>query len=472
MNNLEVIIGIEIHIELNTQTKMFSSAPNVFGQKENTLVDKIDLGYPGTLPAVNKEAVIKGIKLGKALNMKIDKLLRFDRKHYFYADLPKGYQITQNDYPIGSNGFIPIKINSISKNIQIERIQLEEDTAKSFHTEEGTLLNYNRAGVPLIEIVTDPVIRSAEEATEYVKSIKNLALALNISEAKMEEGSMRADINISLRPYGSNVLGTKVEIKNINSLSNIKSAIQNEIVEQTQQILLGQKISQSTKRFDEETRTNKIMRIKKEALDYRFIPEPNINPISLTNNFIDSIHINELPWEREKRYISYGIDHSYIEKLLSDYDHANYFDLIKSDDKVNLAKVFFSEIVSLANLKNMKVSALDIDPTQIELAIKLVKDGSISGKHLKTIIPLLSESSKNVVDIINDENMKQISEESQINILIDEVINSNISFINNNIDRKERVIKYIVGNVMKISKGQANPVVTSNLVEKKIKKYV
>jgi len=295
MNNLETVIGIEIHIELNTKTKMFSPAKNDFNAAPNTLVHPIDLGYPGTMPRLNKGAVIKAVQFAKALNMKIDKLIRFDRKHYFYADLPKGYQITQNDFPFGSGGFVPVIVNGEQKNIELERFHLEEDTARSHHGDSETLLNYNRAGVPLIEIVTEPVIRDAAEAVAYVDAIRELAQTLDISDAKMEEGSLRADINLSLRPRGQKEFGTKVEIKNINTLTNIQKAIENEIKTQTKDILSGKVIKQATKRFDEATKTNIVMRVKTEAADYRFFPEPDINPIRISDEFVNSININELP---------------------------------------------------------------------------------------------------------------------------------------------------------------------------------
>lgn len=277
MNNFEVIIGIEIHIELNTRTKMFSSAANDFHAEHNTQASVVDLAYPGTLPVVNKGTVERAIKFAKALNMEIDSELHFDRKNYFYPDLPKGFQITQDRRPIAKKGEIPIS----NRKIAIQHFHLEEDTAKTINEDGKTLLNYNRAGVPLIEIVTEPVIRSSKEAVEYIEAIRSLANSLGISDAKMEEGSLRADINISLRPYGVETFGTKVEIKNLNSLANVEKGIVDEIAKQSKALIRGEEILQATKRFDETKQETVIMRVKTGAADYKFFAEPNIPPIAL-----------------------------------------------------------------------------------------------------------------------------------------------------------------------------------------------
>lgn len=461
MNNFDVIIGIEIHIELNTKTKMFSAAANDFDAAPNTNVSPIDLAYPGTLPSVNKQAVVKAIQMCKALQMDIDETLYFDRKHYSYHDLPKGYQITQNLRPIGSNGKLKIVGD---KEVTIERIHLEEDTAKTINRNGDILLNYNRAGVPLIEIVTDPVIKTAEQAASYVDNIRKVAKALDISDAKMEEGSLRADINISLRPHGQKEFGTKVEIKNLNSISNIQKSIEFEIALQTKKILAGEVILQETKRFDEETKKTVTMRVKTGATDYRFFEEPNILPIHIGKEFIDSVKISELPWEMEKRYRDANLTDEYIEKLTSNLEQASFFDSIEYANKDKLAKVFFAEIVSLANSKNVSIKELEIDPKQVSIMMNYLEDGTISGKHIKTIIPLLS-SSNDTVDAIMDKNgMKQISDPETIKEYINSIIKENSQFIDNNRDRKERVAKFILGQLMKITKGQANPIVSNKIV--------
>ncbi|XP_023226605.1 uncharacterized protein LOC111627266 [Centruroides sculpturatus] len=276
--NYQVRIGIEIHLELNTKTKMFSGSRVDFEAEPNTLINEIDLGYPGTLPTVNQAAVEKAIQLAKALDMRIAEQLKFDRKNYFYPDLPKGYQITQQFEPIASAGILHLRDG---KKVRITRIHLEEDTARSHHRGEFTLLDYNRAGVPLIEIVSEPDLSSAQEAHEYVNLIRLIAQTLNISDAKMEQGSLRADVNISLSEPGSEIYGTKVEIKNLNSLQNILKAVEFEKEVQTQTLASGQKVVQATKRFDETKGQTVTMREKTAAIDYKYFAEPNIPPIKL-----------------------------------------------------------------------------------------------------------------------------------------------------------------------------------------------
>ncbi|NQZ66258.1 MAG: Asp-tRNA(Asn)/Glu-tRNA(Gln) amidotransferase subunit GatB [Mycoplasmatales bacterium] len=464
MNNFEVIIGVEIHIELNTKTKMFSSAPNLFNSKPNTNVSPVDIAYPGTLPVVNKEAVIKAIKLAKALNMNIEETLFFDRKNYFYADLPKGYQITQQDKPIGSEGNIKLS----NGDVKIERIHLEEDTAKSIHKGDLTLLDYNRAGVPLVEIVTYPVIKNARQAAEYVNSIRELSSSLGISDAKMEEGSLRADINISLRPYGQKNYGTKVEIKNLNSIANIEESIDLEIKKQTKMILNGEIIEQTTKRFDEEKRDTIIMRTKTESIDYKFFPEPNIPPIFIGKEFIDSVKINELPWEKRIRYQNEGISSDYIEKLLSNVQYSDFFDQVKYSNREKFSKFFFAEIVSLANKMSMSINSLNLNKADIEILLKKMDDGEISGKHAKNIIPDLINQKSTVQEIIERKKMKQISDKNILNDMLDSIINKNVEFIKKNFERPERVRKFILGQLMKESKGQANPVIASEIVNSKL----
>ena len=468
MNNFETVIGIEIHIELNTKTKMFSSAPNNFEAEPNTNVSVVDLAYPGTMPVINKEAVVKAIKLAKALNMRIDDVLHFDRKNYMYPDLPKGFQITQNERPIGSEGILPIKVGDKFKEIQVERIHLEEDTAKSTHKGDYTYLDFNRAGVPLIEIVSHPVMRNAEEAATYIGTIRDLVKALEISDAKMEEGSLRADINISLRPYGQEAFGTKVEIKNLNSLGNVEKAIQREIVHQTKAILQGEKIVQATKRFDEASQETVTMRVKTEAADYRYHAEPNIPLIKLEQEFIDSVQINELPWETTTRLEKMHIDSTYVHQLLADRSKLFFFDSINYDDKNKLAKFFFAEIVSLANNENKLVGELLIDPHEITKLLAYQDEGKISGSHAKKILPNLVNQSMSVDDAIEKFGLKQISDKNVLSEMIDKIIIENNNFIETNKERPERVVKFVLGMVMKKSQGQANPVIASEIVASKL----
>ncbi|CAL59416.1 Aspartyl/glutamyl tRNA(Asn/Gln)amidotransferase subunit [Mycoplasmopsis agalactiae PG2] len=456
MNNFEAIIGIEIHLELNTKTKMFSPSKIDFNAEANTTVNQIDLGYPGTLPLLNKEAVVSGIKLAKALNMTIDRELHFDRKNYFYPDLPKGYQITQFYRPIGSNGYVEINTDLGTKKISIERIHLEEDTARQYHGEK-TKLDYNRAGVPLIEIVSNPVISSADEAVAYVDMIRRIALSLNISSAKMEQGSLRADINISLRPKGYSKFGTKVEIKNINSFRAIKNAIEYEIKLQEQKILTNEPILQQTKRYDEETQSTIVMRTKTGTIDYKYFPESNIPFIKLSDEFINNVKLNELPWEKESRYKKEEIQDIYIKSLTNDIELANYFDSINYADRNKLSKLFFAEVVSLANSKNVKAYELNIKTTDLEKTIDLLDKEIISGKSFKKIVPLLVNFDGDIDQLIKEHDLVQISDENIITKWVNEIIAKNEALVTEYTERSEKVIKFVLGNIMKVWGGKVNP---------------
>ncbi|MFV8418047.1 Asp-tRNA(Asn)/Glu-tRNA(Gln) amidotransferase subunit GatB [Mycoplasma sp. VS299A] len=464
MDNFEVIIGIEIHVELKTKTKMFSPAGIDFNAIPNSKANQIDLAYPGTLPQVNKQAVKYGVALAKALNMEIDDELHFDRKNYFYPDLPKGYQITQFFRPIGKNGSLVIPTSFGSKTIKIERIHLEEDTARQHHDESGTKLDYNRAGIPLIEIVTYPVIRTAEEAANYVDMIKKTVLALEISEGKLEQGSLRADINISLRPYGVEKFGTKVEIKNMNSTSNIKKAIEYEIKLQREKLLRGEVILQQTKRFDDTNNQTVVMRTKTGTTDYKYFADPNIPIIKLSKQFIDSVKINELPNEKLARYTSYGIQNIYIQSLIDDYDLSKYFDSIPYEDKDKLSKVFFAEVVSLANSMSKHTTELAIDSKLLSQALELLQDEVISGKSLKKLIPLLVNYKGQLEPLLVQHNLKQITDPIIIKNHIVQIIDKNKEMLAEYNTRPERVIKFILGALMKETGGQVSPVLSNEIV--------
>ncbi|UUM19936.1 MULTISPECIES: Asp-tRNA(Asn)/Glu-tRNA(Gln) amidotransferase subunit GatB [unclassified Mycoplasma] len=466
MNNFETIIGIEIHIELKTQTKMFSPAKVDFNLSPNTCANQIDLGYPGTLPMVNKQAVKFALAFAKALNMEIDDELHFDRKNYFYPDLPKGYQITQFFRPIGKNGKITIKTPNGLKEILIERIHLEEDTAKQIHDHEGTKLDYNRAGTPLIEIVTYPVMRNADEAAGYIDMIRKTVNALEISDGKLEEGSLRADINISLRPYGSKVFGTKVEIKNMNSLSNVKKAIEYEIKLQTQKLLTNETILQQTKRFNDQDNTNVVMRTKTGTVEYKYFPEPNIPFIKLSKEFVNSVLVPELPLEKEQRYLNAQIQDIYVQRLVDDIELAKYFDSINYPDKEKLSKVFFAEIVSLANSKELHPTQLNIKPEHINQALKLLDQQIISGKSLKKLIPFLSNyQNDSLDDLLEKYNLKQISDPAQITQILEQIIQDNDQLVTEYPTRPERVLKFVLGNLMKTTGGQVNPILSDQLAK-------
>ena len=464
IKNFEMLIGIEIHLELNTKTKMFSAIKNDFYAEPNTLVSPIDLGYPGTLPTVNKEAVIKAIKLAKALNMEIDNELHFDRKNYFYTDLPKGYQITQQFRPIGKNGVVILENNN-SKKIRIERIHLEEDTARQLHNENETMINYNRAGIPLIEIVTMPDIKSAEEAVKYVDFIRQNALFLDISDAIMAQGSLRADINLSMRMLGSDKFGTKVEIKNLNSLNNIAKAIEFESKLQIKKILNNEEIIQETKRFDEASQQTISLRKKTDSIDYKYFPEPNIPVIKLDKKWIDSIEINELPHEIRKRYKNLNIPENFIDQILSNLYYFEFIEKVKYKDLYETIKIFFSEIIPLENKLNKSLDQININPEDLKQCLTILEKGEISGKQLKQLIPLLVDKKDSIENIIKNNGFKLISDKDIIVNWIKEVQNANPNLSSNFNEKKESTIKFIAGEIMKKSKGQANPILTIELIK-------
>lgn len=462
MSKYEITLGLEIHLELNTKTKMFSSSPIVFNALPNTLINEVDLGYPGSLPTVNQEGVFKALKIAKALNMEIDLLLRFDRKNYFYPDLPKGFQITQQFHPLGQNGYLTL--NSGQK-IMIERLHIEEDTAKSIHHQDVSWLDYNRAGNPLVEIVTKPCLKSSHEVAEYIEWIKNLALTLDVSDAKMEQGSMRVDVNLSLKPKHSQMLGTKVEIKNLNSINNVIKAIEYEIILQTQLLDQNFKIKQATKRFDELSNQTVTMRIKNDSIDYKYFPEPNIPPIKISQQIFDRIKLPELPWEKRQRYLKLNIDVEFINQLLNSLDKTTFFDNITVSNYNEAAKIFFNEIVPIANKHQCLISQLNIDPQTFSQVIELLINQKISRVQVKTIIFKIINKQGNLKEILNQFDFSQIIDKSKLSEIIKEIINQNQLFIQNNQDRQERILKFIMGKVMQVTERKADAKIVMELIK-------
>ena len=466
ISNFELVIGIEIHIELNTQTKCFSPISNDFNGPVNELISPIDLGYPGTLPLLNQAVVIKAIKLAKALNMEIDHELHFDRKNYYYTDLPKGFQITQQFRPIGKNGILELDLDGMEKKIEIERIHIEEDTARQLHQNETTFINYNRAGVPLIEIVSKPQISSAQEAAKYVDTIRQIVQILNISDAKMAEGSLRADVNLSTRLRGEQNYGTRVEIKNLNSLNNIKKAIEFESQLQIKKILNNEIINQETKRFDEATSQTVAIREKTDAIDYRYFPEPNLPIIKLDPNFIKDIKIEPLPKAIRSHFQTYQVGSEYIEQIINNPDYLTFLNTVNHPDVAEIVKIFFAEIVPLIKKDNLELKDLNINPNHFCDLINIFKEGIISGKQLKLVIPKLSNLTISVDQLLEQMKLKLISDENVIIEWIESVKAKNPNLLNDYQNKPEATTKFVVGEIMKLSKGQANPILSVKLVNK------
>ncbi len=470
----DVVIGIEIHCELKTNTKMFSGAPTSFGQRANSCVNEIDLGHTGTLPCVNKNAVKLAIEACTALNLKIDPLVKFDRKNYYYTDLPKGFQITQQFHPIGSNGYVIIETEDGSKKICINRLHMEEDTAKQFHFEEETLIDYNRAGTPLIEIVSEPDMSSGKEAAAYVSMIQEILYYIGVSDVKMEEGSMRCDVNISLMPKGSEVYGTKVEIKNLNSISNVQKSIEFEIERQSKMLDSNEFIVQETRRFDEATKTTVSMRKKEGAVDYKYYPEPNIFPIRLDEKWIKQIQENlpELPSARRARYMSdYQLSEYDAGVLVANKELSQFYERILeyTDEYKMVANYCISDYLSILSKNQVSVNESKCKPEDFAKLIMMVKDNKISNKQAKDIFGSVVEGN-NPEKIVLEKGMQQVSDSSAILTIIEEVLNEQPQSIEDFKNGKDRAVGFLVGQVMKKSKGQANPAMTNKMLIEELKK--
>jgi aspartyl-tRNA(Asn)/glutamyl-tRNA(Gln) amidotransferase subunit B len=467
----DVVIGIENHVELKTKTKMFSRVLNSFGKVPNSAVSALDLSLPGTMPKLNKEAVILGIKACSGLNLEIARTLSFDRKNYFYPDLPKGYQITQDKNPLGRNGYLEIvKENGEKKIIHINRLHLEEDTAKQIHLANSTLLDYNRCGVPLAEIVSEPEMSDSSEAMLYVSKLRDILLFLGVSDCKMEEGSIRCDINVSLKPAGQLEFGTKVEIKNLNSISNIKLALDYEIARQTTILDDGGTIQQETRRFNEKENKTISMRVKTDAVDYKFFTEPNILPIKLKEEFIQGI-LENLPLSKEsrqKKYLEYGLNTGQIEVLLKEVEVSDFYDSVLSFgvSPVGLVNFLSSDILAYLNKNNKTINELNIGHENLSKLLKMHEKNIISTTQRTKLFEELCKLDRDVESLAKELNLIQNSDSDFLTNIVDEVMKAFPETIEQYKGGKTNVLAFLVGQVMKRSKGQANPKLVTDLLLK------
>ena len=470
----EAVIGLELHAQINTKSKMFSSAPVSFALTPNSSTDLLDFAFPGSLPTVNKEAVIATIKMCHALNMEIDDTLIFERKNYFYSDLSKGYQITQQFRPIGKNGYLTIKLNNETKLIGITRLHLEEDTCKQLHTSDVSLLDYNRSGIPLLEIVSKPDIKNGAEAVKYVEKMRSILSFLGVCDGKMEEGSLRVDINISLKHQESTSFGTKVEIKNLNSFSNIQKAIDYEIDRQSKLLESGNKIKQETRRYDEKQKKTVPMRIKLNSIDYKFFTDPNIPPIRLSSDFINAAiaSSSELAESKKQRYMSLGINEISSNILTSEVNLSNYFDncLRFGCSPILLSNWVITDVLSFLNKNNIEIKEFPIEEENLANLVLLIDEGKISGKQAKVLFNKMIETKKDVKILISD---MGLSQENDINVLlgiISEVLNNNEQAIIDYKLGKDRAVGYLIGQVMKLTNGNANPTLVNKLIVEELKR--
>lgn len=472
----EPVIGLEIHVELKTQSKMFSSAPVTYGKEPNTQVVPLDMGFPGTMPTVNKQAVVYAIRVSNALHMSIDHELHFDRKNYFYSDLPKGYQITQNERPIGSDGYLEIEVNGGIRKIGIERLHMEEDTCKQIHFNDFSLLNYNRAGTPLIEIVSRPELRSGEEAMKYVEKIRSIVVFSDVSDGKMEEGSLRCDVNISLREKGSTKFGTKVEIKNINSISYIQKAVDFEIARQSKMLLAGEEIRQETRRYDSTKDETILMRVKTDAVDYKYFPEDNITPIKLSNQFvIDAIaSCPELAESKKNRYIKdYSLNEYDASLLIADKDVSSFFDEVcKYTKAYKLAANWVNvDVASYLNKNFIGIKDYPMSAQNLAELIDLVDSKDVNSNQAREIFQKMLEKNIKANDAKEALGItSQISDEAFIMKVINEVLEENPSAIEFYKEGKGRALGFLIGQVMKKTQGKVNPKLTNDLLLEELKK--
>jgi aspartyl-tRNA(Asn)/glutamyl-tRNA(Gln) amidotransferase subunit B len=472
----ETVIGLEVHVQLSTKSKLFSGSDITFGAEPNTQANIFDLALPGTLPVFNESVLKMAVKFGLAIDAQINKKSVFDRKNYFYPDLPKGYQVSQLDHPTVGSGSLEIKLeNGSEKTININRAHIEEDAGKSLHEDYQGMsgIDLNRAGTPLLEIVSEPDLRSAEEAVSYLKKLHTVIRYLNISDAIMAEGSMRCDANISVRKTGETELGTRTEIKNINSFRFVERAINHEARRQIELIEDGGSIAQETRLYDSELDETRPMRSKEIANDYRYFPEPDLLPVIIDDAYIDAVRdeLPELPEEKKQRFISQLKLSEYdASVLVANREIADFFEkvAIATKDSKAAANWVSQDMMALLNKNNCSILETTISVERLSKLILRIKDGTISGKIAKSVFDLMVSDSSNVDAIIKEKGLEQVSDTNVIDRLVDEVIAANPSQVEQYRAGKEQVIGFLVGQCMQRSKGKANPSQVNSLLKEKL----
>ena len=468
----KTVIGLEVHCELKSNSKNFSTSRNSYSTIPNSNVSVVDLGMPGILPVVNKQAVRNSIKMALAMNCEIPEYLSFERKNYFYPDLPKGYQITQFKHPIGTNGYVMINVNGEDKKVLIHDTHLEEDTASLDHYNAYSLVDYNRCGVPLLETVTEPCLNSADEAIAFLEALRSIFLYTDTSYARSDRGQIRCDVNVSLMPEGSSELGTKVEMKNINSFSSVREAIISEVARQTEILNNGGKVLQETRRFDENTNETYLMRSKEDALDYRYFTDPNLPPIKISSDWVETIksEIPRLQYERSNLYINdYGISRKDAYTIVREKEISDYYEecISLGGDPQLVCNWLTGGVIGNMNKMSITINELLLTPSMLVELINLINDGKISGKQGKDVLEKAMESGKTPSVLVSEMGLSQITDENEIRNIILEVINDNPNLVEDYKNGK-RVFDFFIGQIMKKTRGRANPVITSRILKEEL----
>lgn len=477
MSNFETIIGLEVHVELKTESKIFCGCSTDFGAPPNTHTCPICLGHPGVLPVLNRQAVDYAMRAATALNCEIATDTKFDRKNYFYPDNPKAYQISQFDQPIGEHGYIEIEVNGKKKKIGITRLHLEEDAGKSTHAEDGnySLVDFNRVGTPLIEIVSEPDMRSPEEAYAYLEKLKAIMQYTGVSDCKMEEGSLRCDANISIRPVGQEEFGTKTELKNLNSFSFVQKGLAYEEERQRKELITGGKIEQETRRFDEASKKTILMRVKEGSDDYRYFPEPDLVKLHIDENWKAKVReeIPELPDARRERYVkAFGLSEYDAGVLIQSKAMSDFFDQTveqKADPK-QAANWLMGEVSGYLNSKGKEIDDVPMTPEGLAGLIQLIEKGTISSKIAKKVFKDLIEKGGDPEKIVEEKGLKQITDESELRKIVMPILEKNEQSMIDYKNGKDRALGFLVGQVMKASKGKANPPMVNKLILEEIEK--